>query len=190
MGPWRNRARPDLVAMIETPRLILRPYREADRAAFAEVNGHPEVGAWLAGVLDRAQSDSMMDRINAHIADHGFGFWAAERKADGRLVGAIGLSVVAKGLPAAGGVELGWRLHPAAQGQGLATEGAAAARDWAFANLDLAEVVAFTAETNLRSQAVMTKLGMAHDPARDFDHPRLAEDHPLRRHVFYAVARG
>ncbi|HET6970988.1 MAG TPA: GNAT family N-acetyltransferase [Phenylobacterium sp.] len=176
--------------MIETPRLLLRPYREADRPAFAEINGHPEVGAWLSGVLDRAQSDALMDRVTAHIAQHGFGFWAAERRADGRLVGAIGLMVMGEDLPAPGGIELGWRLHPDAQGQGLATEGAAAARDWAFGELGVDELVAITAATNLRSQAVMRKLGMAHDPARDFDHPRLAPDHPLRRHVFFSQRRG
>lgn len=174
--------------MIETPRLILRPYREADRDAFAGVNGHPEVGAWLSGVLDRAQSDALMDRITAHIERRGFGFWAAERRSDGRLVGAIGLMVLGEDLPAPGAIELGWRLHPEAQGQGLATEGAAAARDWAFATLDIDQVVAITAETNLRSQAVMSRIGMIRDPARDFDHPRLSPDHPLRRHVFFSQA--
>lgn len=176
--------------MIETERLILRPYAEADRDAFAELNGHPEVGMWLAGVMDRAASDAMMDRISDQIADQGFGFWGAERKADGRLVGMIGLLVMGEDLPAPGAIELAWRVHPDAQGTGLATEGAAAARDWAFANLDIPEVVAITAETNVRSQAVMTKIGLVRDPARDFDHPKLAEDHPLRRHVFFSQARA
>ena len=175
--------------MIETQRLILRPYTEADRAPFAEINAHPDVGAWLSGVLTREESDAMVDRIGAHIAEHGFGFFAAERKADGRLVGAIGLQIMGAGLPGEGGIELGWRLHPDAQGSGLATEGAAACRDWAFGTLGAPEVIAITAATNLRSQAVMTKIGMTRDPARDFDHPRLAEDHPLRRHVFFSVKR-
>ena len=175
--------------MIETERLILRPYRDEDRAPFAEVNAHPEVGRWLSGVLTREESDAMVDRIGAHIAEHGFGFFAAERKADQRLVGAIGLMVMGQGVPGAGGIELAWRLHPDAQGAGLAVEGAAACRDWAFETLGAQEVMAITAETNIRSQAVMTRIGMVRDPSRDFDHPRLAEDHPLRRHVFYAVAR-
>jgi len=176
--------------MIETERLILRPYREEDRQPFAEINAHPEVGAWLSGVLTRDESDAMIDRITAHIAEHGFGFFAAERKADGRLVGAIGLQIMGADLPGAGGIELGWRLHPDAQGAGLATEGALAARDWAFSQLGVDEVLAITAETNVRSQAVMRKIGMVRDPARDFDHPKLAEDHPLRRHVFFSVRRG
>jgi len=175
--------------LIETGRLILRPYTEADRDALAALNGHPEVGGWLASILSREQSDALMDRVSAHIADHGFGFWGAERKADGRLVGMIGLVVMGEGMPSPGAIELAWRIHPDAQGTGLATEGAKAARDWAFANLDIDEVVAITAETNVRSRAVMAKLGMTRDPAKDFDHPKLAEDHPLRRHVFYSLQR-
>lgn len=176
--------------MIETGRLVLRPYREDDRDAFAALNGDPRVGAWLGGVQDRAASDAMMDRINAHIAEHGFGLWAAERKADGRLIGFVGLAVVKAGaLPLGPAIEMGWRLIPEAWGQGLATEGAAAALAWAFANLDAPEILAFTAETNLASQGVMRKIGMVADPSRDFDHPRLAEDHPLRRHVVYVARR-
>ncbi|HEX7943942.1 MAG TPA: GNAT family N-acetyltransferase, partial [Phenylobacterium sp.] len=140
--------------MIETERLILRAYRDEDREAFAEINGHPEVGAWLAGVQTREESDAMMDRIGAHIAEHGFGFFAAERKTDRRLVGAIGMMVAGPNGPLPeGDVELAWRLHPDVHGSGLATEGAAAVRDWAFANLDAPQLVAITAETNLRSQA-------------------------------------
>lgn len=175
--------------MIETERLILRSYREEDREALAEINGHPGVGRWLGGVLTREQSDAWMDRVTAHIARHGFGFFAAERKADGRLVGAIGLMILGKGIPGAGGIELGWRLHPEAHGSGLATEGAAACRDWAFSELGIETVLAITAETNVRSQAVMTRIGMVRDPAKDFDHPKLATDHPLLRHVFFAMTR-
>jgi RimJ/RimL family protein N-acetyltransferase len=175
--------------LIETERLILRPYREEDREPFAAMNAHPDVGAWLGGVRTRGESDALIERIMAHIAEHGFGFWAAERKADGRLVGAIGLMVMGPDLPAPGAIEVGWRLHPDAQGQGLATEGAAACRDWAFLKLGIGEVVAITGATNLRSQAVMRKIGMTRDPARDFDHPRVPEDDPLRPHVFYAVGR-
>jgi RimJ/RimL family protein N-acetyltransferase len=176
--------------MIETPRLILRNYTEDDREAFAALNGDPRVGDWLGGAIGRAASDAMMDRIVAHIAEHGWGLWAAERKDDGRLVGFTGLATVEEGdLPVGPAVEIGWRLVPPVWGQGFATEGGRAALDWGLANLDTPEIVAFTAATNLKSRAVMARLGMTHDPARDFDHPRLAEDHPLRRHVVYAARR-
>lgn len=175
--------------MIETDRLILRAFREDDRAPFAAINGDPRVNEWLGGPIGAAQSDAAIDRTNAQIAEIGYGFFAAERKADGRLIGAIGLQPIRAELPPAPGVELGWRLTPDAQGTGLATEGAAAVLAWGFANLDRDELIAFTAHSNLRSQAVMRRIGMRHDPARDFDHPVLAEDHPLRRHVVFVAKR-
>lgn len=121
--------------MIETARLILRPFRDADRDAFAALNGDPRVSDWLGGPIDRAQSDAAVDRINAHIAEHGFGFWAAERKADGRLIGMVGLMRMGPELPPAPAIEAGWRLAPDAWGQGYVTEGAKAAFAWGFAEL-------------------------------------------------------
>ena len=175
--------------MIETERLILRAFRDEDRAPMAAINADPRVNEWLGGPISAAQTDASIERVNAHIAQHGYGFFAAERKADGKLIGMIGLQLVRDELPPAPGVELGWRLTPEAQGTGLASEGAAAVLAWGFANLDRHELIAFTATTNLRSQAVMRRIGMAHDPARDFDHPVLAEDHPLRRHVVFGAKR-
>ena len=174
--------------MIETERLILRPWREVDRAAFATINGDPRVNEWLGGHISTEQSDATMDRLQAQIAADGFGFWAAERRSDGRLVGMIGLRRQV-GAPAPSGLELGWRLDPDAQGSGLATEGAKAALDWGFANQDATEILAWTAATNVRSQSVMRRIGMVPEPARDFDHTALAENHPLRRHVVFAAKR-
>jgi RimJ/RimL family protein N-acetyltransferase len=82
-------------------------------------------------------------------------------------------------------VEIGWRIAVSHWNQGFATEGARECIRYAFDELALAEVVAFTVPANLRSRRVMQKLGMSHNPADDFDHPRLPEDHPLRRHVLY-----
>lgn len=175
--------------MIETERLILRAFRDADRGPLAAINADPRVADWLGGPISAEQTNAAIDRINAQIAAIGYGFFAAERKADGKLIGMIGLQPVRDELPPAPGVELGWRLTPDAQGTGLATEGAAAVLAWGFANLDRDELIAFTAHNNLRSQAVMTRIGMAHEPARDFDHPVLAEDHPLRRHVVFVATR-
>jgi RimJ/RimL family protein N-acetyltransferase len=172
--------------VIVTDRLVLRRWTDADRPAFAAINGDPRVHDWLGGPISAEASDALMDRINAGIDLQGFGLWAAERCADGRLAGMIGLSRVAAGdLPVGPCVEIGWRLHPDVWGQGLASEGARAALDWGFGPGALTEILAFTAETNLASQAVMRRIGMTPDPARDFDHPRLAPGHPLRRHVVW-----
>lgn len=174
--------------MIITERLLLRPWTDADRPAFAEINADPRVNDWLGGPISPRATDAMIDRINAGIADQGFGFWAAETRAEGRLAGMIGLSRVGEDdLPVGPCVEIGWRLHPDLWGRGLASEGARAALDWGFGPGGLSEILAFTAATNLASQAVMRRIRMIPDPARDFDHPRLAQDHPLRRHVVWSA---
>lgn len=174
--------------MIATDRLVLRPAVDADRDAIAALNAHPRVGAWLGGVRDRAQSDAFVDLVQAHEAEHGFGFWVVERQADRQVVGMTGIWWVPPHMNMPDTVEIGWRFHPDAWGQGYATEAAGAALAHGFETLKLPEIIAFTASTNLASQSVMRRIGMGHDPARDFDHPGLADDHPLRRHVVF-VAR-
>lgn len=175
--------------MIETARLILRPFREDDRDAFAAINGDARVSDWLGGPIDRAASEAVVDRINAHIAEHGFGFWAAELKAEARLIGMIGIRRMPADVPPAPAIEAGWRLSPETWGRGLAAEGARAALEWGFTHLPDDEIIAITAQSNIRSQAVMRRIGMVEQPARAFDHPLLPEDHPLRRHVLFAARR-
>jgi RimJ/RimL family protein N-acetyltransferase len=175
--------------LIETPRLMLRAWREDDRDRFAALNGDPRVGEWLGGVRSRAECDAALDRFNVDIAAHGFGYWAAERKSDRRLIGLIGLGRFQPNeTPLGETLEMAWRLVPDAWGQGLASEGAAAALAWGLANLD-EEILAITARTNLRSQAVMRRIGMTAQPSRDFDHPKLPQGHPLRPHVVFAAPR-
>ena len=86
-------------------------------------------------------------------------------------------------------MEIGWRLAREAWGHGYASEAARALLKEGFERLNLPEIVAYTAESNLRSRAVMERVGMRRDVSRDFDHPALAKDHPLRRHVVYAATR-
>ena len=175
--------------MIETERLILRPPLDADRDALAAMNTDPRVNEWLGGPFDRAHSDALVDRIQAHVAEKGWGFWAAERKADGAVIGLCGLLSMGEDLPPGPAVEIGWRFAAETWGAGYATEGARAALAWGFATLRPPEILAITARTNLRSQAVMRRIGMVPDPMRDFDHPRVADDSPLKAHVTF-VARA
>ena len=73
--------------MIETARLILRPWRDHDRAAFAAMGADPEVMAHFPALLSRTESDAMVDRIGLMMADQGFGFWAVERRDGGGFIG-------------------------------------------------------------------------------------------------------
>jgi ribosomal-protein-alanine N-acetyltransferase len=171
--------------LIETERLILRAWQAADLPAYAAMMADPEVGDWLGGTLTLDQAEAQVARLQAEED----GAWAVERRCDAAFIGSVGLSAVGDDIPVAPAIEVGWRLARAAWGHGYATEAARAVIDDGFARLGLAEIVAFTSSTNRRSQAVMERLGFQRDPTRDFDHPRLAVDHPLRPHVVYAARR-
>ena len=151
------------------------------------MNADPRVMEHLPARLTRAESDALVDRMEASWDRDGYGQWALERLADGAFLGFAGLS--APGFEAAFTpcVEVGWRLAVGAWGHGHATEAARAAVDYGFRRLGLAEIVSFTVPANRRSRAVMERLGMRRDPADDFDHPAIAEGHPLRRHVLYRL---
>ena len=171
--------------MIETERLLLRPWRDADREPFAALNADPDVRRYFPSTLSRAESDAGVDRQMAHFAAHGFGLWALERRADGAFLGFTGLRILEPEDPPFPGIEIGWRLARHAWGCGHASEAARASLAYGFETLGLAEIVAFTAQTNLLSERVMQRIGMTHDPARDFDHPAVPEGHPLRPHILY-----
>jgi len=172
---------------IETERLLLRAWRPEDREPFAALNADPEVMRWFPAPMTRAESDTLADRIEARMAELGFGLTALEIKGGPRFAGFVGLSVPGYDLPCQPCVEIGWRLARAAWGQGYATEAATAWLDHAFGPLGLSEVVSFTALGNARSRRVMERLGMSRNPAEDFEHPALASDHPLCRHVLYRL---
>jgi RimJ/RimL family protein N-acetyltransferase len=174
---------------ILTARLILRPFTAGDLDAFAAINADPEVMRFFAARRTRAETAEMIDALEQTRAADGFSFGAAEERATGRLIGMIGLKRVTPDMPFAPTVEVGWRLARDAWGKGYATEGARAAIADGFDRLGLSEIVAFTRPDNLPSRAVMVRLGMRHDPAEDFDHPKLPADHPMRRHVLYRLPR-
>ncbi len=175
------------VPTLTTERLLLRPWRPHDREPFAAMNADPRVMEHLPAVLDRVESDALVDRIEARLEADGFGLWATERITDAAFLGFIGLArqdFQAHFTPC---VEVGWRLAFDAWGHGYATEGARAALEHGFRAIGLDEIVSFTVPGNARSIRVMVRLGMTRDPADDFDHPRLPEGHPLRRHVLYRM---
>lgn len=172
--------------MIETARLILRPWRDADRAPYAAMMADPEVGYWLGATLSEEQANAQIDRFLTGSAGRGAGFLAIERRGDGTFLGAAGLLEVSVNLPLAGEVEIGWRLARAGWGVGYATEAARALLAEGFEHLGIPNIIAFTAESNARSRAVMERLAFVRQSERDFDHPALEADHPLRRHVVYA----
>lgn len=144
--------------------------------------------ATLGPVLSRAETAALIERVTALEAEHGHTFWAIERQHDARLIGWCGV-IWGNAGPVDGQAEVGWRLARDCWGEGYASEAARASVDWLFATLPVDRAWAITATTNMRSRAVMERLGMAHQQELDFDHPRIAAGDPLRRHVTYSISR-
>ena len=172
---------------LETARLALREWRSTDALDFAALNAYPNVMEFFTSVLSRVSSDALLETFREGFAEQGFCPFAVEKLTTREFIGFVGLQPVADGMPAADGVEIGWRPASAYWGQGYATEAARAALQFGFGACGLEEIVAFTSVPNIRSQAVMVRLGMHRDPADDFDHPTIPEGHRLRRHVLYRI---
>jgi RimJ/RimL family protein N-acetyltransferase len=174
---------------LRTDRLYLRRWLPDDRPKFAELNADPRVMEFLPCPLSPKESDAMVERIEAHFQQHGFGLWAVEIPGVAPFAGFVGLNVPRFEAHFTPCIEIGWRLNAAHWKRGYATEGAHAALAFAFGPLEANEIVAFTVPHNVRSRRVMDKLGMTYSPDDDFDHPLLPEGHSLRKHVLYRLTR-
>lgn len=175
--------------MLVTDRLILRPWWDDDFERMAAINADPEAMHFLMGPQSREESDRGIARMMVQTMRDGFGPWAVEAPRVSPLVGRVGARRVQQGLPCAPCVELVWRIGRPWWGRGYATEAARAAVKDLFEIRGVTELVAVTAVQNAASIRVMEKLGMARDPAGDFDHPLVPEGHALRRHVLYRLKR-
>lgn len=180
-----------MIPEVTTQRLLLRGWRESDKAPYAALNADPTVMRHFPATLTREQSDQMVDRIVASWEARSFGLWAVERLDDGAFIGFVGLVMPNWEAAFTPCVEVGWRLAHAQWGNGFAPEAALAALRFGFENVELPndEIVSFTTKPNVNSQRVMQKIGMVLDPAREFDHP-LTPGWAEQRHVLYSIDRA
>jgi RimJ/RimL family protein N-acetyltransferase len=172
--------------MIETERLIVRPWRDADRASYLATCNTDAVTAHLGGPASVEEIDAALERIRASQEENGFCFWAVERQADSAFLGFCGLKRMnSPGAPdiMQGAPEIGWRLREDAWGQGYAKEAALASLGLAFGRFGLDQVFAITMAGNAPSWGLMRRLGMSARPDLDFDMPVYGP------HVTYRIGR-
>ena len=175
--------------MIQTERLILRGWCDEDAALHHAMCADLAVMAYLGPAPTLADSAAVVARQKAMLADYGACFWALERRDTGAFIGWCGLKPGPVGTPIDGKPEIGWSLVQSEWGQGFAREAAEASLAWGWREMDLPTVWAITVPANTASRALMERLGMTRVVDGDFDHPKLAEDDPLRRHVLYRIDR-
>ena len=141
--------------VLETERLILRRPQEADLDGWAEFMADAEAAKYIGGVQPRATAWRGMATMAGSWTLKGFGMFSVVEKASGRWVGRLG-PWMPEGWP---GTEVGWGLHPAAQGKGYGVEGSAAAIDWAFDALGWTQVIHCIHPENTPSEALAQRLG-------------------------------
>lgn len=173
------------MSIITTPRLLLRNWRDEDRVPYAALNADLRVRRYFSSTLTREQSDRQIDGFRDHIAEHGFGFWALEVPNVADCIGFVGLARCSFPAPFTPCVEIGWRLAAEHWGKGYASEAARATLAYGFGPLGLDEIVALAVPANVKSTAVMERIGMTRSAADDFEHPAIAAGDPLRLHVLY-----
>ncbi len=175
------------VPELETKRLVLRHWLEEDIAPWIAMNQDPEVMEFFPSLLTEDAAREMAARLQNKLETADRGLWAVEVKGGERFIGFIGLSIQDLGLPFTPCTEIGWRLKRSAWGHGYATEGAKAALRFGLEKLDLETIYSFTAEKNLRSQAVMERIGLIRRPELSFAHPRIDPESPLSAHLTFST---
>lgn len=179
----------DGVRELRTQRTLLRQWKDSDLEPWVTMNADPEVRRHFSSVCTRDEALGEAGRIRAALAQRGWGAWALEVPGVLPFAGFVGLIVPSWSAHFTPAVEIGWRLPRDAWGQGYASEAAAAAAAFALTVLQLPELVAITIPANEPSRRVMKRIGMVHDEAGDFAHPRIAAEHPMSRHVLYRLHR-
>ena len=173
--------------MLESARLILRPWRDADVEPWVALCADPRVMEFFPSTYGREQAEAMAARMRERLSADGYGWWPVEVKGGAPFAGVVLLQEIPFEAHFTPATEVGWWFSAEHWGKGYATEAARAALDFAFGELQREEVVAITAALNVRSQRVMQRLGMTRDPNGDFAHPRIDAGHRLEPHVLYRI---
>jgi len=167
----------------------LRDWTLDDYEPFAALNTDARVMEHFPAISSRDRSNMFAERIQHGLDHDGFGFYAVEVKATSGFIGFVGLSGVGFQAAFAPAMQIGWRLAFDAWGQGFASEAAKACLGHGFTELGCRELVSFTTQGNLRSTAVMERIGMTRDPDGDFECPEVPIGHPQRPHVLYRISK-
>lgn len=145
------------IPTVRTPRLVLRPLEERDVDPLFTILQDPDVVRFI-GDRQVPTRDEVWRAVAAwlgHWVLRGYGQWAVDEAASGRLIGRIGII----NPPDWPGPEVGYLLGKEFWGRGYATEGARAAMDWGFQNRGFDELISLIDPGNSASVGVASKLG-------------------------------
>jgi RimJ/RimL family protein N-acetyltransferase len=176
-----------MIPTLETERLKLRAWGEADFEAYAEIYADDVHARYIGGACSRNDAWRRMAAFVGHWVLRGYGLWALEGRTDGAFKGWAGLWNP-EGWPEP---EVGWGLVASARGQGIATEAASRARLYAYETLGWTTAISLIVMANLPSIRVAERLGARLERTlnfRDFEtgvfrHPDARKKRTLHRSV-------
>lgn len=175
--------------MLSSDRLILRPFNRQDTIPFIVMNQDSRVMEYMPSLLSDQESLALLEQTTAHWVRHGFGRFACILKETGTFIGYVGLVVPTFNTHFTPCIGIEWRFAFDYWGKGYALEAAQLVLAYAFTQLDLSEINAWTVPSNIRSINLIKKLDMHHDSKDDFEHPKLPEGHKLRYHILYRLTK-
>ncbi len=170
-----------------SPRLGFRNWITEDLEIMSEINANANVMEFFPSTQTKEQTAGFIERMQQMFVRTGFCYFAVDDLEDGRLIGFIGLAEQNYEADFTPCIDIGWRLHPNAWYKSYATEGAKACLDYAFNTLKLDKVYATAPLVNIKSIAVMKKIGM--QEAGTFVHPLLVSDERLKDCALYVMSR-
>lgn len=173
--------------IFESERLGFRRWEEKDRQPFETMSADLDVMRYFPKLLSKEEAERLISRFEVHMDKKGYTMWAVERKIDGVFIGFIGLLEITMEIEGQGSAEIGWRLHKHFWKQGYAVEGALACITYAFGPLEMNQVYSFTSTINHASEKVMQRIGMM--KIGEFEHPKMDDNSPLKKHVLYKINR-
>jgi len=173
----------DKTYIIKTKRLGLRLWLPSDTSEFCDINADTQVMRHFPNTLSEEETLSMIDRINKHHTDHGYGLYATEILETGEFIGFIGFAHPRFEASFTPCIEIGWRLKASSWNKGYCTEGALACLEYMKDNINYDLVYSWTSPLNKPSKRIMQKIGM--EKVGEFQHPLLDAEHALSQHVIY-----
>jgi len=173
---------------LTTPRLKLRQWKSSGLGHFAKLNADKDVMHYFPTTLSKKESNNHTEKFQFTITENDWGLLAVELISSGEFIRFVGLNNIKPELPPAPGVEIGWRLAKENWDKGYATEAGRKCLQFAFQNLELKEVMAFTTTKNTKSLAVMKRLGMK-NTHENFFHPYIDKSSSLCEHVLYSITK-
>lgn len=173
---------------IESPRLLLRSWKDSDSEAYIKMNLDPLVMQYFPQTISQEDSLTHIKKIKTHFEEYNYGLYALELKEEKRFIGFTGFSHPSFESFFTPCIEIGWRIDSPYWQKGLGTEAAKACLDYGFQQLNMDKIVSFTSIHNTTSEKLMQKIGM--QKITEFDHPKLDPTHFLCKHVLYQIVRN